>query len=286
MNKVTISDDVVRIEIAGWDRIWSFKGSLSIPKASIDKVYRHDGKLTPPWCRCPGTALPRVIIAGTYCGRGRKEFWNTHFSQETLVFDLKGAGYTRIVLDVDDPERIIAELAIGQLDSQPDNQGIQPPTLATQKKGTGRSRMLLWMAILLGLCFGGFMIDGFIRLFQLTSIGEVMTPKQAFEWLGCQPVPASVRNIETSGGFSGLSDASIIVESRIAPDDFYFLVKQGGFVPEDGSRLEDRQKNRHFPDSEFYRKDKGEFKKDNELAEVRLEASKEHDRIIIFYIHI
>ncbi len=111
MNKLTISKNAVRIEITGWDRIWSFKGALAIPRGSICKVYRHDGKLMPPWCRCPGTALPSVIISGTYYGRRRKEFWNTHFRNSAVVFDLKDADYTRIVVDVDDPDEILAELA-------------------------------------------------------------------------------------------------------------------------------------------------------------------------------
>lgn len=114
MNKLTISRNAVRIEITGWDKIWSFKGSLAIPRHLITKVYRHDGKLRPPWCRCPGTALPKVIIAGTYYGRGRREFWNTHLRKGTLVFDLKDAEYTRIVVDVDDPDKILAELANGK----------------------------------------------------------------------------------------------------------------------------------------------------------------------------
>jgi len=110
MNKVTISKNAVHIEITGWDKIWAFKGSLDIPRRSISKAYRHDGKLMPPWCRFPGTALPRVIIAGTYYGRRRKEFWNTHFRKSALVFDLKDAEYTRLVVDVDDPDKILAEL--------------------------------------------------------------------------------------------------------------------------------------------------------------------------------
>jgi hypothetical protein len=111
MNKLTISGHAVRIEMTGWDRIWSFKSSLVIPRGSIGGVYKYDGELRPPWCRCPGTALPRVIIAGTYYGRGRKEFWNTRFRKGTLVIDLKDADYTRVVVDVDDPDKILAELA-------------------------------------------------------------------------------------------------------------------------------------------------------------------------------
>ncbi len=110
MNKVTISRNKVCIEITGWDKLWSFKGSLTIPKESIRRVYRYDGSIKPPWCRAPGTAIPKVIISGTYYGRGRKEFWNTHFRAGALVFDLDDAEYTRVVVDVADPEKVLAEV--------------------------------------------------------------------------------------------------------------------------------------------------------------------------------
>jgi hypothetical protein len=109
MNNIIITTNAVRIEITGWDKIWSFKGSLTIPKDSISSVSKHDGKLKPPFWRCPGTAIPKLIIAGTYYGRGRKEFWNTHF-KGAIVFDLKNMEYTRIVVDVADPNKVLSEL--------------------------------------------------------------------------------------------------------------------------------------------------------------------------------
>jgi hypothetical protein len=36
-----------------------------------------------------------------------------HFRKSALVFDLKDADYTRVVVDVDDPNKILAELAAG-----------------------------------------------------------------------------------------------------------------------------------------------------------------------------
>lgn len=113
MNTISISENAVAIEIAGWDRVWSWKKSLTFPRHSIRKVYRHDGHLMPPWFRCPGTALPRVIIAGTYYGRGRKEFWSIRFRKSALVFDLEDAEYTRVAVDVDNPDAILARLAQG-----------------------------------------------------------------------------------------------------------------------------------------------------------------------------
>jgi len=113
MIDVILSTSAVRIEMAGWDRVWACKRSLVLPRRSISRVYRRDDTLRPPWCRCPGTAWPGVIIAGTYYGRGRKEFWSTRFREGTLVFDLHDAEYTRVVVDVADPETILAELAGG-----------------------------------------------------------------------------------------------------------------------------------------------------------------------------
>jgi hypothetical protein len=110
MNILTISKDTVHIEIKGWDKIWAFKGALDIHRNSIAKIYKYDGTIKPPWCKWPGTAIPRVIIAGTYYGRGRKEFWNFHFQKNAIVFDLKDADYTRIVIDVDEQAEILSLL--------------------------------------------------------------------------------------------------------------------------------------------------------------------------------
>jgi hypothetical protein len=110
MNSIVISKNAVCIEITGWDRLWSFKGSLTIPRECISNVCKYDRSFKPPWCRCPGTAIPGVIIAGTYYGRGRKEFWSTRFRKGALVFDLKDAEYTRIVVDADNSEAVLYEL--------------------------------------------------------------------------------------------------------------------------------------------------------------------------------
>ncbi len=115
MNTVTISPTEVRIDVTGWDKLWSFKGTLTIPRASIVKAYVYDGKFWPPTWRCPGTAIPSVIIAGTYYGRNRTEFWSTHFRKTgALVLDLKNTDYTRIVVDVENLDKVVAALQPGE----------------------------------------------------------------------------------------------------------------------------------------------------------------------------
>jgi hypothetical protein len=109
MNKIDIVEDQCVIQISGWDKFFALKGEVSFPLASITNVYPYDSSLAPPWLKNPGTAWPGVIIAGTYQDlAGRKEFWCTHFKENTLVIDLEHEQYQRIVLDLS-PEQPITE---------------------------------------------------------------------------------------------------------------------------------------------------------------------------------
>jgi hypothetical protein len=111
MNTVTITDKAVEIEVEGLDKLWSFKGKMSIPRSSISKIYLRPNELKPPWLRAPGTFLPKVIAAGTYHGSDRKEFWNTHFRKDCIVFELNDFDYTRVVVDVNGAQEVIDKLS-------------------------------------------------------------------------------------------------------------------------------------------------------------------------------
>ena len=101
MNKISLNNEQVTISISGWDKWLSLKSQISFPKSSILKVDTYDDKISPPWLKNPGTAIPGVIIAGTYQNfKGRKEFWCTHFSGNTIVIDLTQEKYNRVVCDL------------------------------------------------------------------------------------------------------------------------------------------------------------------------------------------
>ncbi len=111
MNTLNITDETVEIEVESLDKFWSFKGKLTIPRKSIKSVYLRPKELKPPWLRAPGTYLPKVIAAGIYYGSDRKEFWNTHFREDCLVFDLIDFDYTRVVVDVNGVQGVIDKLS-------------------------------------------------------------------------------------------------------------------------------------------------------------------------------
>jgi hypothetical protein len=101
MNNIEIIDQQVTIHISGWDKFFALKGTVSFPQTSITQVYEYDQSISPPWLKNPGTAIPGVIIAGSYQNLGdRKEFWCTHFKGNTIVIDLEHEQYNRIVLDL------------------------------------------------------------------------------------------------------------------------------------------------------------------------------------------
>ena len=101
MNKIHLDEENVTIYITGWDKLWCLKGKVSFAKSNISQVAIYDKSISPPWLKNPGTAIPGVIIAGTYQNlKNRKEFWCTHFNGNTIIIDLEGEKYNRIVCDL------------------------------------------------------------------------------------------------------------------------------------------------------------------------------------------
>ena len=101
MNKISLDGERITISITGWDKIFCLKGKVSFAKKNICRVYSYDRSISPPWLKNPGTAIPGIIIAGTYQNfKNRKEFWCTHFNGNTIALDLQKEKYTRIVCDL------------------------------------------------------------------------------------------------------------------------------------------------------------------------------------------
>ena len=107
MTTLALEDDQVVISIDGWDKLFSLKGEVTFPKSSITSAYAYNETISPPWLKNPGTAIPGVIMAGTFQNLGdRKEFWCTKFKGNTVVIDLDHETYTRVVCDLPSDESV------------------------------------------------------------------------------------------------------------------------------------------------------------------------------------
>ena len=110
--EVLVSETQVRLELTGWDRLWALKNNLVFPVEGVRSVYAEPDP-QPPWREEPlawmraGVSVPYVVQAGTFTKRGAREFWCIHYTGRGVVFELDGLFYTRIVVDVRDPEAVV-----------------------------------------------------------------------------------------------------------------------------------------------------------------------------------
>jgi hypothetical protein len=110
MVEVEVTDSKVTIHVLGGHRLLALREHVSFDLSDIKEVSNAPVDLRPPWVRAPGTFFPGVIAAGTYRGRHRKEFWDTRFDGQAIQIDLAGPGFTRLVVDVTDPDAALRTL--------------------------------------------------------------------------------------------------------------------------------------------------------------------------------
>jgi hypothetical protein len=111
MMSVSINDGRFRIALSGWDRVWTLRRELAVPIERIASVQIAPELTRPYGVKTPGSAIPGRIYAGTWRWKGRKEFWNVRREKDKWVaIDLDGDEYNRIVIEVDDPATLVAEI--------------------------------------------------------------------------------------------------------------------------------------------------------------------------------
>ncbi|GAA5076171.1 hypothetical protein [Nocardia iowensis] len=110
MVEVEVTGTTVTIQVLGGHQVLALREHITFDLANITAVTRAEVDRRPPWVRAPGTFFPGVIAAGTFRGKGRKEFWDTRFDGRALRIELAGTDLTRIVVDVDDPDAALQML--------------------------------------------------------------------------------------------------------------------------------------------------------------------------------
>ena len=102
MAHVEVDGDHLTVQIEGMDRLWTLKSRLDIPLRHITDA-EPDGEAGRGW-RGPGVHLPGVLVAGTFYRKGDRAFWDVHDPSKTLVIHLAFEHYSRLVIEVDDPD--------------------------------------------------------------------------------------------------------------------------------------------------------------------------------------
>ena len=109
MTTVSTWNGKLIVEIKGWDQLWALKRRLVV---SLDHVIgiRTGGEEIARGIRIPGTYVPGVVAAGTFCDMGKKVFWAVHDSENAIAIDLHDEDYSMLVLEVADREATIRDI--------------------------------------------------------------------------------------------------------------------------------------------------------------------------------
>lgn len=118
MVNVSIEGDRVRFNVERWDKLWALRSHLEIPLEHIREA-RVDPEPARGWwhgLRLPGTQIPGVLTAGTFYQHDGAVFYDVHDPERTIVLELDHEHYRRLVIEVEDPARVAANLqaAIGR----------------------------------------------------------------------------------------------------------------------------------------------------------------------------
>jgi hypothetical protein len=112
MVDVSFDEGRVRFEVEGWDKLWALKSRLEIPIAHI-RAARVDPEPARGWwhgLRLPGTDIPGILTAGTFYQRDGCVFYDVHDPERTIVIDLDHEQYKRLVIEVANPDEVVARL--------------------------------------------------------------------------------------------------------------------------------------------------------------------------------
>ena len=115
MVSVDIVGQDLNVSITGWDVVWSLRRSLTVPLANVVDARVESVAGKPGW-KIAGTGIPWGFSAGWFRRQGKNEFWVAHQSAEVVAITLRNERYTRLVLEVADPQAVADRInqAIGQ----------------------------------------------------------------------------------------------------------------------------------------------------------------------------
>lgn len=113
MASLHVTADSVHLRLTTGEKIGALSGDVHIPRHAITDVEVVDDPLRAMrGIRSPGLDLPGVIKAGTWRGGGRgRQFVAVRRGRRGVRLSLHGHRYDEVLVAVDDPEGIAAQLA-------------------------------------------------------------------------------------------------------------------------------------------------------------------------------
>jgi hypothetical protein len=101
MPRLELTDQELVVHLTAWESIWSLHRSVRVPLAHIRGATEDNGFGGKALgLRIPGTHFPGLITAGTFIKGIDKQFVYTLRKLETIVIELEGNDWSRLVIGV------------------------------------------------------------------------------------------------------------------------------------------------------------------------------------------
>ena len=113
MVDVTVEGDRVVFNVEGLDKLWSFRSRVEIPLAHITAAEVNHELVGRWWhgVKMVGAELPGLFAAGTFYYHGELVFWDVRDPASTIIVSLEHERYRKLIVEVADPARTVAEIA-------------------------------------------------------------------------------------------------------------------------------------------------------------------------------
>jgi hypothetical protein len=115
MAKVIVHSTGISVKLTPMENFWSLKRDFEIPVTSIKGAEVIDGRAVTmfsdlAWAIRVGTALPFVYYAGRFFRPGGKDLIIVRPGKPSLQLNLNGKPYIRVILTVENPEKLAEEI--------------------------------------------------------------------------------------------------------------------------------------------------------------------------------
>jgi hypothetical protein len=110
VTEVEMQGDRLVAHIRGLDKVLALRSEVTIPLAHVKGASVSPPEVRRQWgnllrAHVPGTDLPHVVMAGSFLFLdGEHAFWDVHDPERTVVIELDHERFTKLVLEVDDPQ--------------------------------------------------------------------------------------------------------------------------------------------------------------------------------------
>ena len=118
MVEVTVDGNRAVFQVEGLDKLWALRSSLEIPVEHILGA-EHDPESVGRWwhgLKLFGTDMPGLFAAGTFYYHGELVFWDVRHPERTVIVSLDHERYKKLIIEVADPESVVALLNRTQRD--------------------------------------------------------------------------------------------------------------------------------------------------------------------------